>query len=199
MDYKDQISEIQRLIQRRTYFVGISGWSGIIAGTLALLGALYGYYLKKQFRSGSEDWDGLIVEIVVVAGIILVLSVSAAFLLSYRSAQKQNLSIWTHASKALILNAGLMLLIGGILAIIMLYKGYPFNILAPAITLTFYGISCFVAAYHTFSSVRYLGIGCILLGLIAFVFPSYSLPIWALGFGVFHIIYGVLHLKSQTP
>jgi hypothetical protein len=38
--------------------------------------------------------------------------------------------------------------------------------------------------------VRYMGLAFILLGLVSTQFIGYGLYFWALGFGVFHIVYG---------
>ena len=58
--------------------------------------------------------------------------------------------------------------------------------------LIFYGLALINLSSYTFSSTKYLGYAQVILGLIDFMVVNHSLIFWALGFGVCHIIYGVL-------
>ena len=44
--------------------------------------------------------------------------------------------------------------------------------------------------------IKYLGVANVLIGLIATQFVGYGLYFWALGFGVFHIIYGAIMYRK---
>ena len=69
--------------------------------------------------------------------------------------------------------------------------------MAPA-TLIFYGLALVNASKFTFEEIRSLGIVQIILGLLASYFIEYGLLFWALGFGIMHIVYGiVMHLKYE--
>ena len=48
------------------------------------------------------------------------------------------------------------------------------------------------ASKYTLNDIRYLGLTEIFLGLVALVFLEYSLLFWAIGFGLVHIIYGIV-------
>ncbi|MGE5429024.1 MAG: hypothetical protein ACM3O8_14110, partial [Methylococcaceae bacterium] len=58
--------------------------------------------------------------------------------------------------------------------------------------LIFYGLALVNAGKFTLSEVHYLGITEIVLGLMAAVFINWGLLFWALGFGVMHIVYGMM-------
>ncbi len=73
----------------------------------------------------------------------------------------------------------------------VLYSRGFYSLLA-ASTLIFYGLALVNAGNFTFSDIRVLGVWEVLLGLLAAVFPGKGLLYWALGFGVLHIIYGVV-------
>ena len=62
--------------------------------------------------------------------------------------------------------------------------------MVPPATLVFYGLALVNASHHTFRDIRYLGLTQIILGLVAFMYLGYGLLFWAIGFGVFHIVYG---------
>ena len=49
---------------------------------------------------------------------------------------------------------------------------------------------------YTVSDIRSLGITQIILGVIGLFLPGYGLEFWALGFGVLHIVYGVLMYRK---
>ena len=52
--------------------------------------------------------------------------------------------------------------------------------------------NCPLDAEVTYDEVRYLGFCEIFLGLIAAFLPGYGLQFWAIGFGVLHIVYGII-------
>ena len=71
------------------------------------------------------------------------------------------------------------------------------GMVAPA-TLVFYGLALLNAGKYTLREIRYLGLSEIALGLIAGFWVGYGLIFWVVGFGVLHIIYGVvMYLKYE--
>ena len=63
--------------------------------------------------------------------------------------------------------------------------------LAPSF-LIFYGIALIQGGRHTISEIQWLGYIEILLGLLCALWPVYGLLFWATGFGLLHIIYGII-------
>ena len=64
--------------------------------------------------------------------------------------------------------------------------------------LLFYGLALVNASKYTYSNTRYLGYAEILLGLADSFATDYALLFWGVGFGLFHIIYGVFfHLRIE--
>ena len=60
------------------------------------------------------------------------------------------------------------------------------------IMLLFYGMALVCCSKYTMPDLKYLGYIEIALGIAASFLLGYELIFWALGFGVFHIIYGVI-------
>jgi len=82
-------------------------------------------------------------------------------------------------------------------SLILLARGY-IGIIAP-LTLIFYGLALVNASKYTLSEIRGLGLIEICLGLIAAYFIGYGLLFWAIGFGVMHIVYGIMmHIKHGS-
>ena len=86
------------------------------------------------------------------------------------------------------------LITGGLLLLIFIIRG-QFDFVASA-CLIFYGLSLIAASQFTFTDVKWLGCGEIVLGLLAAAFPGYGLIFWVFGFGLLHILYGtIMHFK----
>jgi hypothetical protein len=85
---------------------------------------------------------------------------------------------------------------GGLVILVLISKGLT-GLIAP-LTLLFYGLALYNASGFTLNEVKTLGFIQIGLGLISACFIEYGLFIWAAGFGVVHIIYGVyMHYKYE--
>jgi hypothetical protein len=201
-DYLADINEIKNMMARSSQFISLSGLSGILAGTYALIGAYVARNILSNYRlSGGSDYDvqrnaAVVVEndviksLVAVAAGVLVLSLATGIIMSSYKAKRVGETVWNSTSKRLLVNFLIPLLTGGIFTLLLVRDEY-YNLVAPA-TLIFYGMACINAGKYTFRDVRYLGVTMTLLGLIATAFPGNSLVIWAIGFGLCHIIYGAI-------
>ena len=59
--------------------------------------------------------------------------------------------------------------------------------------LIFYGLALINGSKYTVSDIKYLGLIEVVLGCIGlFINPGYGLYLWAFGFGVLHIVYGII-------
>lgn len=197
-DSFNDLKDIRRIMERSSRFISLSGLSGVAAGICALAGAIiaytmlqnyYGSYNSRGFFSG-DDFSLLKLKFGFLAAAVFAVAFISSFYLTWRKAKKQNQPIWDHTSKRLAWNMLLPLVTGGIFIIGMLrYDAWLF--VAPA-SLIFYGLALVNASKYTLSDIRYLGYCEIILGLINMYFPGYGLWFWAAGFGVLHIIYGII-------
>ena len=79
--------------------------------------------------------------------------------------------------------------VGGLFSFILAWQE---NIRLVASTmLIFYGMALLMTSRYTQRDIKYLGYTEIGLGLLAGIFLNYGLLFWSLGFGMFHIVYGV--------
>ncbi|WP_164112645.1 MULTISPECIES: hypothetical protein [Sphingobacterium] len=195
-DIIKEIGQIRSLMERSSKFMSISGLSGILIGSYALIGAFFGYITVYGVRSDFRYRDnyitdyGIINKLILIAALVLLCSVVTGFLMAKHKAKKNKQAIWNATSKALLATMLVPLLTGGILSIILVYRG-DYGMVASSL-LIFYGLALSAASTFTFKEARWLGIMDILLGLLALCFPGYGLWFWAIGFGVLHIIYGVI-------
>ena len=193
----EDISEIRQIMERSTKFLSLSGWSGIFAGLFALIGATAAYlylgggeiYYDEQFRLLSGDRAlSPRVFLTLDALIVLSLALASALFFSFRKAKKQGEKFWSPVLKRLLFTILVPLSTGGILSLIMMWQNHV-NLVAP-LTLIFYGLALANAGRFVNKELVILGIAEIALGLAATVWQDLGLYFWALGFGLFHILYG---------
>ena len=200
--YIEDIKEIKDIMNRSSRFISLSGLSGISAGIIALIGAYAVYrtvYINQDYFGYGKaiiTTESLATLLLIATGTI-VLSIVTVIYFTTKETKKRNQKTWDHQTKRLLINLFIPLITGGILCLMLLFKGY-IGIVAP-LTLIFYGLALINASKYTLSEIRSLGIIQIVLGLIATQFIGYGLLIWAVGFGILHIIYGVvMHLRYRS-
>jgi|UniRef100_UPI004049A250 hypothetical protein len=199
-DIHSELASIRSLMERSSRFLSLSGLSGVISGIYALIGAFIGYRLvieKYGSLTISDSYlDNPLIyhQLLLIAGIILLLSILTCLILSIREAKKKGENYWNPVSKRLIISMATPLFTGALFIIILLLKA-EYNLIASS-CLIFYGLSLISASQFTFSDVKWLGFCQITLGLLAALSPEFGLVLWAFGFGVLHIIYGAfMHFK----
>ncbi|WP_028523532.1 hypothetical protein [Runella limosa] len=192
----ETLTEIRDLMQRSSKFLSLSGLSGIFAGIVALAGAFIAYLRLKTDSLNDESAShvseltrGEMMRFVLLDGtIVLVLALIFGVFFTIRKAKKSGQSVWNSTSKRLIISLMIPLVTGGIFCLAMFYRGILW-VSFPA-TLIFYGLALLNASKYTVRDVEYLGICEVILGLISLFMTGYNLLVWALGFGVLHIVYG---------
>ncbi len=205
----ETLTEIRSLMERSTKFISLSGLSGVCAGVFALVGALAAYthlqsignptlsfndnYLttvqQLQSYSAYQNSDSILF-FALDAILVLIASLVAGSFFTLRKAKKNNQVVWDSTSKRLLVHLALPLVVGGIFCIALLINGCA-GLVAPA-TLLFYGLALINASKYTLHDIFQLGVLQIILGLIATFLIGYGLLFWAIGFGVFHIVYGIV-------
>ena len=202
-EYLRDLADIRAMMERSTKFLSLSGLAGILAGLLALAGA-YIVHTVFQFDPGAYGYNAvtdptvlaLFPKVILLASAILALSIGAAILLSIRKARQRNEKVWNATSRQLLLAMAVPLIAGGLLILILIAQGL-IGLVVP-LTLIFYGIALWGAGFFTYHDVKALGLIQIGLGLMAALFIQYSLLIWAIGFGIVHVIYGIyMHFKYE--
>tara|TARA_Y100001972_G_scaffold122335_1_gene167758 strand:- start:1770 stop:2387 length:618 start_codon:yes stop_codon:yes gene_type:complete len=200
--YLRDLQDIKDIMSRSSRFISLSGLSGIFAGLFALGGAYAAYqtvysgqdYLNHRYAVITRE---SLMTLLIIALVTLALSIGAGIFFTSRETRKQNEKVWDHQTRRLLINLAIPLVTGGIVCLILLLKGFV-GIIAP-LTLIFYGLALVNASKYTLNEVRSLGIIEIVLGLISLQFIGYGLLVWAIGFGVMHIVYGtMMQLKYKS-
>jgi len=196
-NYLNDISEIKQLMNKSSRFISLSGLSGILAGTYALIGAAVAYYLVITSSEGHVILNGSLYKLIILDMIlILFFSIVTGFLLSSKKAKENGESMWNSTSKRLISSLLTPLLAGGLYILIILEQQIYGQ--TGALMLLFYGLALVNASKHTIGDIKYLGYMEIILGLLCALIPGFAFWLWVLGFGILHIIYGsVMYFKYE--
>ncbi len=195
----EALHDIRTMMRKSSRFLSLSGLSGVFAGVYALGGYFIAIWYVNARLNGlraslyMNDQPGSALEVygffILLAAAVLGLSLLTAYYFSSRKAKKNNVKLLDHTAWRLMWQMTVPLLTGGILSFALLLNMH-LAFIAPTM-LCFYGAALFAASNITYDNVKYLGIAQIVLGIISAFDLGHGLFYWAIGFGVFHIIYGI--------
>lgn len=208
MEHKEQLSQIKdikEMMDKASRFSSLSGLAVIISGILAILGAFLIYsdmeFVLKDGKLisysqlinsdvGAEDLKRKIEFLLAIGSLILMLSILITYILSKRKAKKEKAEFlnptFKRATKALFIPV----ITGGIFSLLLI-NNQAIGMVAPA-TLIFYGLGLINASKYTYSEVEILGYIELVLGIVASYFMGMGLLFWMLGFGICHIVFGLI-------
>ena len=197
----ETLQEIRSIMDRSARFLSLSGWSGIWAGIVALVGAGVAYKWLNEFSffSGANDItlsgtyfsEGYFIKYFILAVAIFTVAFIGGFYFTYKKNEKAGVPIWNSASRKMVINLAIPLIAGAIITFAFAMRG-DWVYIAPG-CLIFYGLALINGSKYTVSDIKYLGLIETILGCIGlFINPGYGLYLWAFGFGVLHILYGII-------
>jgi hypothetical protein len=190
----DTLQDIKRIMERSSRFISLSGLSGVSAGVFALIGSWVAYNELTQWHNNVNqtitELTALKFRLFSIAIIVFIAAIGSAFYFTWRKAKSNQVSIWDASSRRLIINLFIPIVAGACFIAGMLYHDiWQF---VSAACLVFYGLALINASKYTYSDIRYLGIFEVVLGILNLFYIGYGLYFWALGFGVLHIVYGII-------
>jgi len=200
-DHFINLKEFRSQMERSSRFMSLSGNSGIILGCYALLGvtAVYWYlgigvtsadYFHLSWDEDGSFNDDFFTFFYLVATAMLICSLITGYYFAAMRSVKRGLRIWDSASKRMAVNLLIPLFTGGVFCIVLIFHGEL--ALIPGSMLIFYGLSLVNTSKYVENDIRYLGMIEIGLGILGLCFPGYGLLFWATGFGILHIVYGIV-------
>lgn len=201
-NYHEDLSHIRSMMERSSRFISLSGLSGVFAGLAAITGAIYVYFAFQRegidYFAGQRNIfsAGLVNELIVTGTVILLVAILSGYFFTASKSRKKGLKIWDATTKRLLITFAVPLVAGGVFCLALLYH-HLFVFIAPA-TLIFYGLALVSAERYTLPDVKYLGYCQIALGLLSLFFLGWGLVTWTVGFGVLHVVYGlIMHKKYK--
>lgn len=198
--HQEDLAHIRSMMERSSRFISLSGLSGVFAGLSALIGGLYAYQLIRTSSYQYSDGSVLLLpvelvsELLLIGFVVLMFAFAFGIFFTIRKSKKYDLPIWTSATKKMLFNLVVPLLSGGIFCLALIFHGI-YGFIAPA-TLIFYGLALINAEKYTFSDIKYLGFCELVLGFVSLFYIGYGLVFWIIGFGILHILYGLIMFKK---
>lgn len=184
-------------MDRSARFLSLSGWSGIWAGIVALAGAGVAYQWLSQYTFYDNtltrgDFNAeYFIRYVVLAVVTFTVAFVGGFYFTYRKNKKAGLNMWNSASRKMVINLAIPLIAGAVVTLAFAWRG-DWIYVSPA-CLIFYGLALINGSKYTVSDIKYLGLIEVVLGCAGlFISPGYGLYLWAFGFGILHIFYGII-------
>jgi hypothetical protein len=196
----DDLKHIRQMMEESSKFLSLSGLSGIAVGSFALLGAAIAHFFILE--QGNILYDeflralpgayqkSLRLSMFILAISILTGALLSAWFISFRKSKKMNVPFWTSSAKKMVASLFSVLITGGLFCIILIFHGY-FKMIA-AVMLLFYGLALLNSSKYSKHDLKSLAYTQIFLGLLAATFLNYGLLIWTVGFGIVHILYGII-------
>ena len=184
------LNDIKEMMERSSKFKAISGLSIVIVGILASLVSAYIYFCMGDYHINTPaKWRTT----VIIAIVLLVVAFATVFVMSYLKARHFKLRFtFDTTMRWLLLNFFIPMAAGGLLCFALLSQQHYG--LVSSITLIFYGLALINSSHFSYSELRYLGYAELALGLIDCFLVDYAVLTWFLGFGVFHIVFGIIFM-----
>jgi hypothetical protein len=198
------LTEIRSMMHKSSRFLSLSGWSGIWAGITALVasGVAYSWLTDQNafrtdarvdikpngyFSDAAAMWSE---RLLILAVLTFVVAFLGALFFTWRKNKKAGEATFTGAARKLAVS--MMIPMGAAACFILFFiLNHHFAYIVPA-SLVFYGLTLINSSKYTFSDIRYLGLSEVIIGCIALFIPDMGLYLWALGFGIMHIVYGTI-------
>ena len=195
------LADIRGLMARSGKVLSLSGLSGVWAGGCALVAAALAYraagvmplsgvdYYVAYYRQ-TGDLAGIEPYVLRTGVVTMVVALAGAIFFTLRRSRSSGRELWNASSRALLASLLAPLVAGGVLVLALWHHDvYGFS---AAITLVCYGLALLAGGRYTVDEIRALGYCEVALGLAVAFFPGYGIDAWALGFGVLHVVYGLV-------
>ncbi len=194
-DSFQELQHIKRMMERSTKFSSLSGFSGIAAGICALAGIWMAIQYIAQWKQShienlNASKDELATQLLLISIATFTSAALSSFIFVYIRCRKLGIPILGMSARRVVINIAIPLFVGS-LFILRLADAGTFLLIPPA-CLIFYGLALVNASKYTLNEIRYLGYSEIILGIINLWILGYGLIFWGIGFGLLHIIYGVI-------
>ena len=192
----DDLAHIRSMMERSSRFLSLSGLSGVGAGIVGLMAGILAIYLTNDYFVDYDLYQrkvyqpDILYRLIVLGASALLLAIFCGCYFTVRKSKKLGLQIWTATTKKILVQLAIPLAVGGFFVLALLQ--YNLYGLIAGTTLIFYGLALVNAEKYTYSDIKYLGFLEIILGCLSLFFIGKGLIFWTIGFGVLHIVYGII-------
>lgn len=180
--------------------LSVQGKTDVILGFTALIFIYFIDNLIVQFTISEGKLSILPISyleilLVVLSLFFILISYFLIVLINKKRRMKINKYGWDLLAKKIRIIFLIHLLIGGILAYFLMSIGKIKYVIPTTIIL--YGLACIISNKYTRGNTMYLGLFFLINGIGSIIFTNIQIQFWAISFGIYHIIYGIIYLKKS--
>ena len=179
---KETLDYIRKTMESASSFTAVAGSGMIGVGLIGLV------------ASGVATRIGNPVDLRVWVP-AAVLSIAVAAYANARKARRMEVPLWSGAFRKTVWVMAPVLVVGAILTFALWRQGAV--ALVPGTWLALYGAGVTAGGTLSVRAVRGMGIVLTGLGAVALLQPSWGAPLLAAGFGVMHLVFGLLLLRRH--
>ena len=181
------------MMERSSRFLSISGWGVAAVGVIAIVAAWVAYGIFSDgtlFGDTHYLWEYK-TQVAVWGSLLLVVACgTTVFLSSVIMARRRGVKfVFDKTMRRTVANFSIPLLAGGILCLALVLEGHYG--LTSSIMLIFYGLALVNCHHFSHPALGTLGYLELLLGLIDCFTATHALLLWAIGFGLLHLVFGI--------
>ena len=187
---RENLRVIRQTMDRSTKYSTLSGLSGVLIGIVAIIGVLITYKIHTREWFSVHSTVSPIAAVAAVWGSAMVLAIAIEFLANKRRAARVGKHLASRLGAHIIIAAIPGFLAGGVLTCFFALHGLIYYVWG--IWMICYGLAICAVGLFSVRPVSMLGASFVTAGAITLLLPlGYHLPMMAVTFGGFHIIYGI--------
>jgi hypothetical protein len=174
----DNLSFIRQTMERATEFTAVPGWGGVAMGAIALAAAVLGW--------GSPPWEWLVTWLGASVAALAVGGWAMA-----RKARRGGTTVLSYSGRRFVLSYVPPILVGALLTVVLVRAGLHSTL--PGTWLLLYGTGVVTGGAFSVRVVPLMGLCFMALGIAAlFGPPAWGNGLMAAGFGLLHIVFGLI-------
>ena len=179
---KETLDYIRRTMESASSFTAVAGSGMVGVGLIGLVAA----------GVASRLGNPVDLRVWVPAAVVAMVLAGAA---NARKASRMGVPLWSGAFRKTVWVMAPVLVSGAILTFALGRQGAA--ALIPGMWLALYGAGVTAGGTLSIRAVRAMGLALTVLGAVALLQPEWGAPLLAAGFGVMHIIFGLLLLTRH--
>jgi hypothetical protein len=183
---EENLRVIRDLMERSTKYSTFSGFSGILAGVASIVGCIITQMLQARYPQPAD----FRVPFLLTWSAVIFFAIGGDYLLTKRRAARVGKHILSRLGKQIVLAAAPGLGMGALLTLYFLQRNLLTDIYP--VWMLCYGIAVSAVGLFSQREVTALGAAFLLTGAVTLLcFPALGLPMMAVSFGGFHIVYAL--------
>lgn len=186
----EDIAYIKEVISSSFRYTNLSGIAAIVSGVCALAGCVGSVLLVQKCTVSAADIATHFWPLSAIWLMVFLIAALAHIRFIVRKARNSGQPAWSRLAKLILYAFSPSFFLGILLTLFLLTQRQVLWI--PAVWMITYGLGVWSAGLFSVPEPRWLGALFMLTGIATlFCLQQYSIPMLALSFGVYHVVYGV--------